>query len=76
MCDFPNNKKHDCFQFPQLKIEKCEICGKKTCGFTRVTRIVDSDVSIFIGCLDCEKDKEKEKQWNVMIEKHTISKTI
>ena len=69
MCDFPGTKKgHNCFD-PDLPIKNCEICGRKTCGWTRVACIVGGIITYpYTGCFDCLTNREKE--WKQMIEKH------
>ena len=72
-CDLPHvHQGHDCYQFPQLKIEKCEICGKNTCGWTRAACVFGYGLKrAYTGCADCSSDPTKNEQWLEMIEKHT-----
>lgn len=77
MCDFPNSShpNHNCYQFPQLKIVPCELCGKMTCGWSRVACVIDTNtISSWTACTACANrcntDPNFRQRYIAMIASH------
>lgn len=62
MCDFPHyNPGHNCQQFPTLKIEQCELCGLKTCGYTRPANVMSGEITQpWTICLYCSTEATRD----------------
>lgn len=76
MCDLQHyNHGHDCHQFPSLKIEQCELCGMKTCGWTRTANVMSRDVTQpWTICVDCStkanQNPEVLRELRAVIRRH------
>lgn len=76
MCDLVDiSPGHNCFEFDTLKIKSYEVCGKKTCGWTRVTTCHPLD---FIGCIECSNKisslNEHLDKWKKMVQENKKKK--
>lgn len=62
MCDFQDGR-HNCLEFPQLEIEICHFCKKKTCGSTRICHVEVEGVKYITRCKPCSDDPNNMEEW-------------